>query len=82
ARHVHALLLDERHLLERQLDAEVPASDHDAVEGGDDALEGRDGLRLLDLGDDGEADALLVHDAVDVLDVLGVAHEGEGDDCF
>ena len=72
-------LLHERHVLERHLDAEVAAGDHDAVEGRDDALEVVDRLRLLDLGDDGHARAELVHDRVDVGDVVGRAHEGQGD---
>ena len=54
---------------QRHFDAEVAAGDHDAVEGVDDVVEVVDGLGLLDLGDDGEAAALLVHDAVDVVDV-------------
>ena len=49
-------LLHERHVLERHLDAEVAAGDHDAVEGLDDLVEVVDRLRLLDLGDDGDAD--------------------------
>ena len=53
-------LLQERHVLERALDAEVAAGDHDAVEGLDDLVEVVDRLRLLDLGDDRERDALLV----------------------
>ena len=40
-------LLHERHLLQRHLDAEVTAGDHDGVEGEDDRFEGVDGLRLL-----------------------------------
>ena len=44
---------------EGQLDAEVAAGDHDAVEGVDDLVEAVDGLRLLDLGEEREADALL-----------------------
>ena len=44
-------LLHQRHLLERQLHAEVAARDHDAVEGQHDRLEVVDRLGLLDLGD-------------------------------
>ena len=40
------------------LHAEVAAGDHDRVEGVDDLVEVLDGLRLLDLGDDGDAAAL------------------------
>ena len=49
--HRDDLLLDDRHLLDAQLDAEVAARDHHAVRGVDDLLEPVDRLRLLDLGD-------------------------------
>ena len=62
-------LLDQRHVLERQLDAEVAAGDHHAVERVDDLAEVVDRLRLLDLGDDGQPLALLVHDLVHVVEV-------------
>ena len=64
----------DRHLLDRQLDAEVAARDHDAV--------GRrlrisstrvDALRLLDLRDQRRA-RVLAHEE----DVLGPAHEAQG----
>lgn len=72
-------LLHERDVLEGHLDAEVAAGDHDAVERRDDALEVVDGLRLLDLGDDGDALAELVHDRVHVDDVVGRADERQRD---
>ena len=73
-------LLHDRHRLERQLDAEVAARDHDRVERLDDLLERVDGLRLLDLGDDRHATADLRHDLVHAVDVGGVAHERERDE--
>jgi len=73
-------LLDDRHGLERKLDAEVATGDHDAVEGVDDLLESVDGLRLLDLGDDGDLAALLLHDLVHPGHIGGVAYERERDD--
>lgn len=73
-------LLDDGDLFEGHFDAEVAAGDHDAVEGGDDVVDVVDGLGLFDLGDDGEASAFFVHDAVDVFDVAAAADEGEGDD--
>lgn len=73
-------LLDDRDLFQGHFDAEVAAGDHDAVEGGDDVVDVFDCLGLFDLGDDGEASAFFVHDAVDVLDVVAAADEGEGDD--
>ena len=56
-----------------------PAGDHERVEGLDDLVEVVDGLRLLDLGDDREHDALLAHHAADVLGVGGAAHEAQRD---
>ena len=49
--HGEQALLHERDLLDRQLDAEVAARDHDPVGRVDDLLGVRRGLRLLDLGD-------------------------------
>jgi hypothetical protein len=66
-------------LLEGHLHAEVAAGDHDEVERGDDLVQVLDGLGLLDLGDDGQVHVFFVHDLVDAADVVGGAHEGEGD---
>ena len=44
-------LLHDRHALDRDLDAEVAARDHDAVGGGDDLVDARHRLGLLDLRD-------------------------------
>ena len=49
ARECEQPLLDERHLLDRQLDPEVAAGDHDAVRRVDDLLAVGGRLRLLDL---------------------------------
>ncbi|CAM5311218.1 hypothetical protein SHIRM173S_11288 [Streptomyces hirsutus] len=72
-------LLNDGDLFEWHFDAEVSAGDHDAVEGGDDVVDVLDGLGFFDFGDDGEAAAFFFHDAVDVLDVVSAAYEGEGD---
>ncbi len=74
------VLLHDRHRLERKLDAEVAAGDHDRVERVDDRLEVVDRLRLLDLRDDRDAAPLLLHDLVHADDVVGVAHERQGDE--
>jgi hypothetical protein len=58
---------------------EVAAGDHEPVERLDDLVEVVDRLRLLDLGEDGQAGARLVHDLVHALDVLGRAHERQRD---
>ena len=52
----------------------------DAVERLDDLLEVLEGLRLLDLGDDRDTAAFLVHDLMGAIDVGGEAHEGHGND--
>ena len=72
--------LHQRDGLQGHFHTEVTTGDHDAVEGGDDVEEVLHRLGLLDLGDDRDAHADLVHDLVDVLDVIGVAHEGQGDE--
>ncbi|GAA2880097.1 hypothetical protein GCM10020220_082540 [Nonomuraea rubra] len=71
--------LHDRDLLQRQLDAEVAAGDHDAVERLDDVGEAVDGLRLLDLGEQREADGLLLHDVAHHVGVGRAADEGQGD---
>jgi len=78
--HGDGALLDHRHLLERELDAQVAAGDHDAVERADDLGEVLDRLRLLDLGDDRDPTSLFVHDPLAVLVVGRGADEREGDE--
>ena len=73
-------LLHQRHLLERQLHAEVAARDHDAVERLDDRLEVLHRLGLLELGDDRDADVLLPHDVADQLGVVRRADERQRDE--
>ncbi len=63
-----------------KLDAQVAAGDHDRVERLDDLFEVVDGLRLLDLRDDRDAAADLVHDLVDAHDVFRVPHERQRDE--
>ena len=61
------------------LDAEVSPSDHDAVGNVDDLLQTLDRLRLLDLGDDGDAAVVRHREALGQSHVLGAAHEREGE---
>src|SRR5699024_1054564 len=77
---LHHALLHERNLLEWNLHTEVTAGNHDRVEGQHDGFEGRDGLRLLQLGDDRDTTSLLVHDGMDEFDIRRGAHEGQGDE--
>ena len=70
------LLLDAGHLLERHLDAEVAAGDHQRVGELDDRGEALDRLRLLDLGQDAGAAA---GDLPDLGEILGALDEGERD---
>src|ERR1035437_4524787 len=76
--HLDGELLDQGDLLERELDPQVTTRDHHGVERVDDLPEVLDGLGLLDLGDHGKVDTLLVHDLVHPLDVFGVTNEGQG----
>ena len=77
---LNGALLHQRDVLQRDLNAQVTAGDHDRVEGQDDRLERVDGLWLLQLGDDRHAAADLVHDLVNELDVRRGAHEGQRDE--
>ena len=63
------LPLDDGHALGRELDAEIAARDHDAVGGGDDALEVLDRVGRLDLGDDGRGLAPVAGDVADEAEV-------------
>ena len=69
------LLLHDRDLLDRQLDAEVAARDHHAVRGAHDLLGARDRLRLLDLRHQRQPRVLAQLD-----DLLGAADEAQRDD--
>ena len=75
-----AALGGQRDLFQRALDGHIATCDHDAVERLDDLLEVLEGLRLLDLGDDRDTAAFLVHDLMGAIDVGGEAHEGHGND--
>ncbi len=69
------------HLLKRQLDAQVAAGDHDAVEGVHDVGQDIDRFRLLDLGDQRDAGAAHVgHDLAGQARVVRGADEGHRDD--
>jgi hypothetical protein len=73
-------LSGQRDLFQRALNGHVATGGHDAVEGLDDLFEVLQSLRLLDLGNDRDATAFLVHDLVGAVDVGGETHEGHGDD--
>ena len=70
----------QRDLFQRALDGHVATGGHDTVERLDDVLKVLQSLRLLDLGDDRDTTAFLVHDLVGAVDVGGETHEGHGDD--
>ena len=76
ARHARHLLLQARHALQRQFDAEIAARHHQRVGGLDDVGEAVDRLRLLDLGHHrgAAADHLLGFEHV-----VGALHEGQRD---
>ena len=80
ASELDAALGSQRHLFERALNGHVATSNHDTVEGLDDLFKVLKSLRLLDLCDNRDATAFLVHDLVGAVDVGGETHEGHGDD--
>jgi len=65
-------LLDQRHLLEGQLDAEVAAGHHHRVGSAEDALQVVERRRLFDLGHELHRRR---HQAAQLRHVLGAAHE-------
>ena len=75
------LLLEDGHLVGGDLHAQIAPGHHDAVGGGDDALQVLNALPVLDLGDDADiVAAVLAQFGADVLHVAGLAHEGGGDE--
>ena len=67
-------------LLDRQLDPEVPAGDHDPAAGrGDDLLRVLSGLRLLDLGDQRDVRVALLEPLVERIQIGGGANERDGE---
>ena len=68
-------LLDQRHLLERQLHAEIAARHHHGIGHRHDLVEVVQRGRLLDLRD--ELDLRVAHEPAGLLDVLRPAHERE-----
>ena len=75
------LLLDDRHLAERDLHAQVAAGDHDAFGEVDDLVEVLQRLRLFDLGDDPwlVAAAVFFDEIVQVEHIFRFADKREGD---
>ena len=77
-RDLDSALLEQRNLLQRYLDAEVTARNHDGIESQNDGFEGIDCLRLLELRDNRDAAAFLIHDFVDFVHVRRRTNEGQG----
>ncbi len=73
------VLLDQRDLFERDLDAEIAARDHDPVGDRDDLVDALERFVLLDLRDDGDVLAVLGDEILDADDVVGGAHERDRD---
>ena len=73
------LLLQHRHHLGADLDAEIATGDHQPVGLGEDLVERLDRLRLLDLRDHAGDGAALLDDLLQLADVLGCPHERERD---
>src|SRR5262249_48010747 len=74
------LLLDVRHVLERDVDAQVAAGDHHRVDGAEDGRKVVEHLVAFELGDEGNVGALRVEEAAHFADVGGGAHERHGDE--
>ena len=72
-------LLNDRDALQRQLDPEVAAGDHDPGRGLDDLLGVLGRLRLLDLRDQRCVDAVRAQALLDGAQVVARAHEGHGE---
>jgi hypothetical protein len=80
ARLADDLLLDVRHVLDRHVDAEVAAGDHDDVDLAQDAREIGEDLVALELGDDRQLGGLATQERPDLVDVVGRPHERDGDE--
>ena len=66
-----------RHALQGDLNSQIPAGHHYAFRHLKNSLHVVIALGLLNLGDDGHIGMLLSHAGAEVLDILGVANEGE-----
>ncbi len=73
------MLLDERHLLRRDFDAEIAAGHHYAVGDLENRFEVFDGLRLLQLGDDRSIAAVRRNRTPGADDIVRRAHKRDGD---
>ena len=73
------ILLYQRHLFERDLDAEIAARDHDAVGHGHDRIDRVERFVLFDLRDDRYVLAAFRNEALDPRHVFGRLHEGHRD---
>ena len=74
-------LLDDRHLLQRDLHAQVAAGHHDAVAHAQDLVDVLHALHVFDLGDDGHIGAAQgAEELAHVQNVLRTAGEGGGDE--
>ena len=59
------MLLNDRNFFRRHFDAEIAAGDHDSVGGFENFFQMIDGLRLFELGDDGDVAAVRGDDLLD-----------------
>ena len=76
ARDARDPLLQPGHFLDWHFDAEIAARHHQRVGNFHDLVEPRNGLRLLDLGENGGPPA---HDLLHLRNVIGALHEGDRD---
>ena len=77
ASNLDSALLEQRHALQRHLNAEVATGNHDGIECQHDGLERVYCLRLFQLGNDRNAATLFVHNLVDLIHICWGADEGQ-----
>ena len=80
AGNLNSALLNQRNIFQRHLNTKVTTGDHHGIEGQDDGLERLDCLWLLQLGDNRDTTANLIHDRMDQFDVGRRTDEGQRDE--
>mmetsp|Transcript_24011 Transcript_24011/g.61586 ORF Transcript_24011/g.61586 Transcript_24011/m.61586 type:complete len:292 (-) Transcript_24011:880-1755(-) len=76
---LHNLVLPVRHLLHRELRAQVSARHHRAVHGVQDLLQVVHAVRALDLCEHADARALLIHKGFQIVNDLGIPDKRQGE---
>src|SRR5699024_9176962 len=82
ASNLHGTLLYQWNLLQWDLNAQVTTSNHDGVEGQDDGFKRVNCFRLLQLRDDRNATAFLIHNRVNQVNISRRTHERQSDKVY